>query len=69
MTGNKLTERDLDKWKSRCYTAALEAHDRGWNIMPLSLTSKTPLLGWIDWQTNRVTDDMIDDPLHRGGED
>lgn len=66
MTGNKLTEHELDKWKSRCYTAALEAHDRGWNIMPLSLTSKTPLLGWIDWQTNRVTDDMIDDWFTEG---
>lgn len=66
MTGKQLTERDLDKWKSRTYTAALEAHDRGWNIMPLSLTSKTPLVGWLDWQTTRVTDEMIDDWFTEG---
>ena len=66
MTGKTLTEHDLDKFKSRTYTAALEAHDRGWNIMPLSLTSKTPLLGWMDWQTNPVTDDMIDDWFTEG---
>lgn len=66
MTGKQLTEQEWNDWFAQVHTAALEAHDRGWNILPVSLSSKTPLVGWIDLQTTPLTSEQIDDWFYEG---
>ena len=61
-----LTEADYDEWFGRVHTAALEAADRGWNILPISMSSKKPLISWADLQTNPVTVSMIDNWFYDG---
>ena len=55
-----------ENWFDDLYTEALEAIDRGWNLIPISVSSKRPLLKWTKYQTERVTSDDIDDWFTNG---
>lgn len=57
---------DTDRFKEALYNAALEAIDRGWNVIPLSITSKKPLNSWQEYQTRLVTPEEIDEWFTNG---
>ena len=63
MTTNK---QELDEWFAELYDAAIEAVDRGWNIIPISVASKKPLVKWGKYQTEQVTVGMVEDWFENG---
>ena len=61
-----MTENVNDEWRSAMHNVATEAVDRGWNIIPLSISSKKPLIKWIQYQTKQVTHDEVDEWFYEG---
>lgn len=59
-------KKELDEWFARAYDAALEAVGRGWNIIPISIASKKPLIKWGEYQTKTVTEEMVCDWFENG---
>lgn len=54
------------EWVARLRDAAIEALDRGWNVFPISLNSKKPIIEWRDLQTRPVDIDELDDWFDNG---
>ena len=67
-----MTTHTHDDWFQALHNEAMAALDRGWNVIPISITSKKPLIEWKEYQTSEVTADMVDDcssmahPLNQG---
>jgi len=53
-------------WFKRLREQALEAVDRGWNIIPISVASKKPLIKWMEYQTRSITVDEVEDWFENG---
>ena len=61
-----MTETVNDEWRKSMHQQATEAVDRGWNIIPLSITSKKPIIKWAEYQTKQVTQDDVDGWFYDG---
>jgi len=57
---------EMKKWREALHNAAVEAVERGWTIIPLSLQSKKPLIGWKKYQTQSTTIEEVDDWFDNG---
>lgn len=57
------TKQDL---KQTLYDAASMAIERGWTIIPLSISSKKPLNEWKKYQTQATTQEEVDDWFENG---
>lgn len=55
-----------EDWFESLYDEAHAALDRGWNIIPISISGKKPLNEWKRFQTEAVTPDMVDDWFTNG---
>ncbi len=60
------TKQRLDEWAQTTHDAAIEALERGWSIIPISIASKKPLIGWKEYQTKQVEQDVLDDWFENG---
>lgn len=54
--------------KAEMHKAAREYLTRGWNIIPISIADKKPLIKWKDYQSRRVTDAEVNEWFTRGVE-
>jgi hypothetical protein len=54
------------EWVARMRDSAIEAVDRGWNVIPISINSKKPIVKWRDYQTRAVTVEEVDDWFDNG---
>lgn len=61
-----MTTHTHDDWFQALHNEAMAALDRGWNVIPISITSKKPLIEWKEYQTSEVTADMVDDWFEHG---
>ena len=59
-------KQELDSWFSELYTSAMEAVDRGWNLIPISIASKKPLIEWKKYQTELITSETVEDWFENG---
>jgi len=57
---------EAQKWRDALYQASVEAVERGWCIIPLSLQSKKPLVGWKKYQTEPTTLEEVEDWFENG---
>lgn len=57
---------ETKQWRDAMHNAAVEAVERGWTIIPLSLQSKKPLIGWKKYQTQPTTIEEVDDWFDNG---
>jgi len=55
-----------DEWFSTLYDEAIEAVERGWNIIPISVASKKPLIKWAEYQTRAIDRETVDDWFENG---
>jgi len=51
---------ELEKWREALYDSATEAVEMGWNVIPLSIDSKKPLIEWKKYQTQEVTHEDLE---------
>lgn len=56
----------MDAPTEQLYQAAIDAIERGWNIIPISLSSKKPLIEWKEYQTRHVSIEEVDDWFQNG---
>lgn len=63
---NTAAKAEKTDWFQRLHEQALEAVDRGWNIIPISVSSKKPLIKWIEYQTRAITIDEVEDWFENG---
>ena len=61
-----MTEHTHDDWFQALHNEAMAALDRGWNVIPISISSKKPLIEWKEYQTKEVTAEMVDDWFEHG---
>jgi KaiC/GvpD/RAD55 family RecA-like ATPase len=54
------------KLKEAMYDAAIEAVERGWSVIPLSVTGKKPLNEWKKYQTQQTTLEEVEDWFENG---
>jgi hypothetical protein len=54
------------EWVARVREAGVEAIERGWSIIPISIRSKKPLVAWKDFQTAPVTVEQLEDWIENG---
>ena len=54
------------EWFEELYEEAHRALDRGWTIIPISVASKKPLVGWKKYQTQPTTVEEVDDWFTNG---
>lgn len=57
---------ETKKWRDALYDASVQAVERGWCIIPLSLQSKKPLVGWKKYQTEPTTLDEVEEWFDKG---
>ena len=57
---------ETKQWRDALYNASVEAIDRGWCVIPLSLEGKKPLISWKKFQTEPTTQDQLDDWFDNG---
>lgn len=55
-----------EELKELLYSEACNAIERGWTIIPLSLSSKTPLAEWKEYQTRATTIEEVDEWFTKG---
>jgi hypothetical protein len=63
---NEYKDLSKDEWFERLYDEAIEAIERGWNIIPLSISSKRPLIEWAEYQNRAVTHEEVEDWFENG---
>ena len=54
------------EWVARLRDEAVAALDRGWNLIPISINSKKPIIKWLDLQSRTLTIDELDDWFDNG---
>lgn len=54
------------EWFEELYDAAINAVESGWNIIPISIASKKPLIKWVDYQTKAVTREEVEEWFELG---
>lgn len=59
-------EHTQNSWFEELEEEAYRALDRGWNIIPISVASKKPLIGWKEYQTQPITTEHLDDWFTNG---
>ena len=57
---------EMKQWRDALYNASVEAIDRGWCVVPLSIEGKKPLIRWKEFQTNPTTQEQLDDWFDNG---
>ena len=57
-----------DTWFDDLYDEGVRAIDRGWNVIPISVSSKKPLIAWKQYQNEPVTQETLDDWFENGAE-
>lgn len=57
---------ETKKWRDALYNASVEAIERGWCIIPLSLQSKKPLISWKKYQTEPTTLEEVEEWFDKG---
>ena len=55
-----------EELKNLLYSEAISAVERGWTIIPLSISSKKPLAEWKEYQTRSTTVEEVDDWFENG---
>ena len=55
-----------EELKNLLYQEACQCIDRGWSIIPLSMTGKKPLAEWKQYQTRLTTQDEVDEWFDKG---
>ena len=60
------TKKMLDEWFETTHDAAIEAIERGWSIIPISIASKKPLIKWAEYQDRVVDHETVDDWFENG---
>jgi len=55
-----------EELKALLYDEAVDAIDRGWTIIPLSVSGKKPLAGWKEYQTRSTTMEEVEDWFDNG---
>lgn len=63
-----MTDTQHEKWFDDLYEEGIRAIDRGWNVIPISVSSKKPLIAWKQYQNEPVTQEMLDDWFENGAE-
>ena len=56
----------INEWFGRLREDALSALDRGWNIFPISVLNKTPIIKWKELQTRTITVEEVEDWFDNG---
>jgi hypothetical protein len=51
---------ELEKWRQALHDSATQAIEMGWNVIPLSIDSKKPLIEWKEYQTKEVTHELVE---------
>ena len=57
---------ETEQWRDALYNACVEAIDRGWSVIPLSIEGKKPLISWKKYQTENTTQEELDEWFEQG---
>lgn len=68
MTTHTQNDGEFSTWFEDLYEEAIQAIGRGWNVIPISVASKKPLISWKEYQTKSVELETVDDWFENGVE-
>lgn len=57
---------DKQEWFDNLYEEGIAALGRGWNVIPISIASKKPLIEWAEYQTKTVSEEELVDWFDNG---
>ena len=68
MTTHTQNDGEFSTWFEDLHEEAIRAIDKGWNVIPISVASKKPLIGWKEYQTKSVELETVEDWFENGVE-